>query len=51
MLMNTYIKDWHNLILNCSFDNTYKMAWAKSLIELASTADEESETGNLPGRW
>lgn len=33
--MNDYVRTWNNLILNCSFDNTYKMAWSKALVELA----------------
>jgi 5-methylcytosine-specific restriction endonuclease McrA len=33
--MNNYIRTWNNLILNCSFVNTYKMAWSKALVELA----------------
>jgi len=33
--MDNYIKQWDNLILNCNFDNTYKMAWSKALVELA----------------
>lgn len=37
--MNDYIKTWHNLILNCNFDNTYKMAWSKALVELAVNTD------------
>lgn len=38
--MNDYIKTWNNLILNCNFDNTYKMAWSKALVELAVTTKE-----------
>lgn len=37
--MNDYIRKWHDIILNCSFDNTYKMAWAKALVELAVHTD------------
>ncbi|MFV8830524.1 hypothetical protein [Alkalihalobacterium sp. APHAB7] len=33
--MNDYIKTWHDLIINCNFDNTYKMAWGKALVELS----------------
>lgn len=33
--MDNYIKTWNDLILNCNFDNTYKMAWSKALVELA----------------
>jgi hypothetical protein len=32
--MDIYIKQWNDLILNCSFDNTYKMTWSKALVEL-----------------
>jgi 5-methylcytosine-specific restriction endonuclease McrA len=31
--MDKYIKDWFHVIKNCSVDNTYKMGWAKSIIE------------------
>ena len=33
--MNPYIKTWNNIIINGSFDNTYKMAWAKAIVELS----------------
>ena len=36
MKIDNYIKDFLNLIRNCSVDNTYKMAWGKALVELAS---------------
>ena len=32
--MDAYIKNWNNIIMNGSFDNTYKIAWAKALVEL-----------------
>lgn len=41
--MNIYIKQWNDLILNCSFDNTYKMAWSKALVELAVNTNESIE--------
>lgn len=46
--MNHYINDLSSLIINCNFDNTYKMAWAKSIVELISELnleeiEEESE--------
>ncbi len=31
--MDSYLKDWFYVIRNCSIDNTYKMAWGKSIIE------------------
>ncbi|CUN11709.1 HNH endonuclease [Turicibacter sanguinis] len=34
--MNQYLKDLSSLIINCNFDNTYKMAWAKSIVEIIS---------------
>ena len=34
--MNQYLNDWSNLIINCNFDNTYKMGWAKSIVEIIS---------------
>ncbi len=33
--MHPYIKTWNNIIMNGSFDNTYKMAWAKAIVELS----------------
>ena len=44
--MHPYIKTWNNIIMNGSFDNTYKMAWAKSIVEL-SLAHKASATANL----
>ena len=37
--MNDYIKAWNDIIMNGSFDNTYKMSWAKALVELSSSAN------------
>ena len=39
--MNQYINDLSSLIINCNFDNTYKMAWAKSIVELISELNLE----------
>lgn len=41
--MDSYIAKWYDLILNCSFDNTYKMAWSKALVELAVNINEPKE--------
>ncbi|MGY4761236.1 HNH endonuclease [Paenibacillus caseinilyticus] len=30
-----FIEKWLHIIRNCSFDNTYKMAWAKAITEIA----------------
>ncbi|MFW6298070.1 MAG: HNH endonuclease domain-containing protein [Bacillota bacterium] len=37
-----FLHDFVDIIKNCSYDNTYKMAWAKSLVEIAleSNLDE-----------
>ena len=43
LTMDIYIKQWNDLILNCSFDNTYKMAWSKALVELAVNTNEPTE--------
>ncbi len=32
--MNEYIRQWNEVIVNGSVDNTYKMAWARSIVEL-----------------
>ena len=37
--MNSYIGDFLRVIRNCNVDNTYKMAWAKALVEIS--CDEE----------
>ncbi len=33
--MNSYLLNFLRIIRNCSVDNTYKMAWAKSLVEIS----------------
>lgn len=38
--MHLYILQWNAVVMNCRFDNTYKMAWAKSIIELAILHDQ-----------
>lgn len=38
--MDICIKQWNDLILYCSFDNTYKMAWSKALVELTVNTNE-----------
>ena len=47
--MNQYLNDFSSLIINCSFDNTYKMAWAKSIVELISelNLDEIEEDSEI----
>ncbi|PET71739.1 HNH endonuclease [Bacillus sp. AFS001701] len=39
--MNDYVNQWHSLILNCSFDNTYKMVWGKALVELSFDVSDD----------
>lgn len=47
--MNQYLNDWSNLIINCNFDNTYKMGWAKSIVEIISEIklEEIDGTGDI----
>ena len=40
--MKNFLYDFVDIIKNCNYDNTYKMAWAKSLVELAMLSDEAS---------
>lgn len=41
-ILEDYIKNWNKIISNCSFDNTYKMAWAKAIVETAISKDIDS---------
>jgi hypothetical protein len=38
--MNSIIEDWFYVIKNCSVENTYKMAWAKAIIECCLESDD-----------
>ncbi|MGG4498409.1 HNH endonuclease [Brevibacillus reuszeri] len=39
--------NWFNIIRNCSFDNTYKMAWSKAITELALEFDFENNENEI----
>jgi len=41
--LEDYIKNWNRIISNCRFDNTYKMAWAKSIVETTVSKNINSE--------
>lgn len=43
MLMTNNYKLFKSLIRECNYDNTYKMAWAKSLVELSTELNLERE--------
>lgn len=45
--MNNYIKDFNQLIINCNFENTYKMAWAKAIIEICIENNSDDELVNI----
>ena len=47
--MNRFISDFLRLIRNCSVDNTYKMAWAKALVEISCSKEktERIELANI----
>ncbi len=36
---NTFLNNWYNILRNCNYDNTYKMAWAKAIVEIALETD------------
>lgn len=40
---NDFYKLFKRIIRECNYDNTYKMAWAKALVELSLTKDDSSE--------
>ena len=44
MMDNKFYKRFTKIIRQCNYDNTYKMAWAKSLVEICSTSTLEGET-------
>lgn len=37
--MNNNYESFREIIKNCDYDNTYKMAWGKSLIEMSLELD------------
>ena len=40
---NDFYKLFKRIIRECNYDNTYKMAWAKALVEISLTKDDSSE--------
>lgn len=36
---NNFYKRFAKIVRECNYDNTYKMAWAKSLVEICSNVD------------
>ena len=42
MMENNFYNRFTKIIRECNYDNTYKMAWAKSLVEICSYNKEES---------
>lgn len=42
-----FIEKWLHIIRNCSFDNTYKMAWAKSITEIAVELETSSNSDRI----
>jgi hypothetical protein len=45
--MNNFLDDFKEIIRNCDYDNTYKMAWAKALVEIAIESDETSNSVSI----
>ncbi|WP_336783350.1 HNH endonuclease signature motif containing protein [Paenibacillus illinoisensis] len=42
-----FLEKWLHIIRNCSFDNTYKMAWAKAITEIAVEQEEAVPTEEI----
>lgn len=34
-MYDVFLNDWLNILRNCNYDNTYKMAWAKAITEIS----------------
>lgn len=46
--MDSYIRQWQEVISNGAYDNTYKMAWARALVELVNSEQGQRDLmGNL----
>ena len=43
MMENKFYKRFTKIIRECNYDNTYKMAWAKALVEICSNISLDSE--------
>ena len=41
--MNSYIKQWLEIIENMNNDNTYKLAWGRAIIELCFETNQLDE--------
>ncbi|WP_434132587.1 HNH endonuclease [Sporomusa sphaeroides] len=41
--MDEYIKIWNYIIMNGGYDNTYKMAWAKAVVELSIAVQDRGQ--------
>ena len=39
--MEKYIKDLTTIIRDCNMENTYKMSWVRSLVELSKTSTKK----------
>lgn len=46
--MNEYIKQWNEIITNGGSSNTYKMAWARGIIEICEDIEIKDETVDIP---
>lgn len=44
MMENKFYSRFTKIIRECNYDNTYKMAWAKSLVELCSAKELNEES-------
>ena len=46
--MNSYIKQWLEIIENMNNDNTYKLAWGRAIIELCFETNQLNIIGIKP---
>ena len=46
--MDNYLGEFKNIIRNSSYSNTYKMAWAKAIVELSCKEKETEEKIDIP---
>ncbi|MCF7933114.1 MAG: HNH endonuclease [Acholeplasmataceae bacterium] len=44
-MTNTFLKDFVDILKNCSYDNTYKMAWAKALVQTSEESNHIEQDG------
>jgi hypothetical protein len=44
-MYTNFFKNWINILRNCNYENTYKMAWAKAITEIAMETNFDEKKG------